>query len=219
MKELFSKRAKKIITTVSLSCFLCSPVSYVCSMNQASAAALNTNVAYEQQFNTVGFDKDDHWNRGRSDEDKDWKKPPRHDDDDDEHEHHHDHEHEHHHDHDEEHEHHHDHEHEHEHHHDHDHDHHHHHADDVFTSWGTETPKKYEKAELDSILKKLSESEDYGKVLRSKGMLPCTDGTWMYFDLVPEEYEIREGSADFTGRICVIGSELKEDALKELFEV
>lgn len=76
MKELFSKRAKKIITAVSLSCFLCSPVSYVCSMNQASAAALNTNVAYEQQFNTVGFDKDDHWNRGRSDEDKDWKKPP-----------------------------------------------------------------------------------------------------------------------------------------------
>lgn len=76
MKELFSKRAKKIITTVSLSYFLCSPVSYVCSMNQASAAALNTNVAYEQQFNTVGFDKDDHWNRGRSDEDKDWKKPP-----------------------------------------------------------------------------------------------------------------------------------------------
>ena len=138
-----------------------------------------------------------------------------------EHEHHHDHEHEHHHDHEHEHEHHHDHEHEHEHHHDHDHehDHHHHHADDVFTSWGTETPKKYEKAELDSILKKLSESEDYGKVLRSKGMLPCTDGTWMYFDLVPEEYEIREGSADFTGRICVIGSELKEDALKELFEV
>lgn len=76
MKELFSKRAKKIITTVSLSCFLCSPVSYVCSMNQALAGALNTNVAYEQQFNTVGFDKDDHWNRGRSDEDKDWKKPP-----------------------------------------------------------------------------------------------------------------------------------------------
>ena len=126
------------------------------------------------------------------------------------------HEHEHHHHDHEDHEHHHDHDHED---HDHEHDHHHHHADDVFTSWGTETPKKYEKAELDSILKKLSESEDYGKVLRSKGMLPCTDGTWMYFDLVPEEYEIREGSADFTGRICVIGSELKEDALKELFEV
>lgn len=83
MKELFSKRAKKIITAVSLSCFLCSPVSYVYSMNQASAAALNTNVAYEQQFDTVGFDKDDHWNRGRSDEDKDWKKPPPPRDDDD----------------------------------------------------------------------------------------------------------------------------------------
>lgn len=170
-----------------------------------------------------------------------------HDEDDDEHEHHghechhdHDHEHECHHDHDHEHECHHDHNHEHECHHDHDHEHechhdhdhehechhehghdheHHHHADDIFTSWGTETPKKYDREELDSILKKLSESEDYGKVLRSKGMLPCTDGTWMYFDLVPEEYEIREGSADFTGRICVIGSELKEDALKELFEV
>ena len=164
--------------------------------------------------------------------------------DDDEHEHHHDedeHEHHHHdgeecgcgHHHDEdEHEHHHDEdEHEHHHHHDgeecgcghhhdedgHEHHHHHHHADEVFTSWGEETPKKYEKDELEGILKKLSETEEYGKVLRSKGMLPCTDGTWMYFDLVPEEYEIREGKPDFTGRICVIGSELKEDALKELF--
>lgn len=134
--------------------------------------------------------------------------------DDDEHEHHHDEdEHEHHHHHDGE-----------EcgcgHHHDedeHEHHHHHHHADEVFTSWGEETPKKYEKNELEGILKKLSETEEYGKVLRSKGMLPCTDGTWMYFDLVPEEYEIREGKPDFTGRICVIGSELKEDALKELF--
>ena len=130
-----------------------------------------------------------------------------------EHEHHHHHDGEecccgHHHD-DDEHEHHHD-EDEHEH-------HHHHHADEVFTSWGEETPKKYEKDELEGILKKLSETEEYGKVLRSKGMLPCTDGTWMYFDLVPEEYEIREGKPDFTGRICVIGSELKEDALKELF--
>ena len=145
-----------------------------------------------------------------------------HHDHDHEHECHHDHNHEHecHHDHDHEHECHHDHDHEHECHHEHGHDHeHHHHADDIFTSWGMETPKKYDREELDSILKKLSESEDYGKVLRSKGMLPCTDGTWMYFDLVPEEYEIREGSADFTGRICVIGSELKEDALKELFEV
>ena len=139
----------------------------------------------------------------------------------------HDHEHEHHHDHDEEcgcgH----DHEHEHEHHHDHDgecgcgHDHHHghHHADEVFTSWGVETPNKYDKEELSEILRKLSETDDYGEILRAKGMLPTPDGKWMFFDLVPEEYEIREGSADFTGRICVIGSELKEDALKELFEV
>ena len=153
--------------------------------------------------------------------------------DEEEHGHHHDDEHEHHH-HDgeecccghhhddDEHEHHHD-EDEHEHHHHHDGEecgcghHHHHHADEVFTSWGEETPKKYEKDELEGILKKLSETEEYGKVLRSKGMLPCTDGTWMYFDLVPEEYEIREGKPDFTGRICVIGSELKEAALKELF--
>ena len=123
----------------------------------------------------------------------------------------------------------HDHEHEHEHHHhDHDgecgcgHDHHHeghHHADDVFSSWGTETPNKYDKATLEGILKKLAETEEYGKILRSKGMLPCTDGTWMYFDLVPGEYEIRDGKADFTGRICVIGAELKEDALKTLFEI
>ena len=144
----------------------------------------------------------------------------------------HDHEHEHHHDgecgcghdHDhEEHEHHHD--HEHEHHHDgecgcghhHDHDHHHHHADEVFTSWGKETPRKYSKEELEHILKTLDESEDLGMVLRAKGMLPCTDGTWMHFDLVPGEYEIRTGAADYTGRLCVIGSKLKEDKLEELF--
>lgn len=121
--------------------------------------------------------------------------------------HHHDEEHEHHHDHDED---------------DHDHHHHHeghHHADDVFSSWGTETPNKYDKETLEDILKKLANTEEYGKILRSKGMLPCTDGTWMYFDLVPGEYEIRDGKADFTGRICVIGAELKEDALKTLFEI
>ena len=116
-------------------------------------------------------------------------------------------------------------EHEHHHHHDgecgcgHHHEHGHHHADEVFTSWGVETPNKYDKEELSEILRKLSETDDYGNILRAKGMLPCTDGTWMYFDLVPEEYEIREGSADFTGRICVIGAELKEAALKELFNV
>ena len=102
----------------------------------------------------------------------------------------------------------------------HDHDHEgHHHADDVFSSWGTETPNKYDKETLEDILKKLANTEEYGKILRSKGMLPCTDGTWMYFDLVPGEYEIRDGKADFTGRICVIGAELKEDALKTLFEI
>lgn len=155
------------------------------------------------------------------------------DHDHEEHEHHHDHDEEcccgHHHDHDHDHEEH-DHEdhdhHDHEHHHDgecscgHHHDHEgHHHADDVFSSWGTETPNKYDKETLDGILNKLANSEEYGKILRSKGMLPCTDGTWMYFDLVPGEYEIREGNADFTGRICVIGAELKEDSIKELFQM
>jgi G3E family GTPase len=168
-----------------------------------------------------------------------------HHDDDEEHEHHH-HDHDgecgcgHHHDDDEEHEHHHhdhddecchhDHDHEHEHHHHdhdgecchHDHEHHHeghHHADDVFTSWGEETPNKYDKEALDAILKKLANTNEYGSILRAKGMLPANDGTWMYFDLVPEEYEIREGNPDYTGRICVIGAELKEDALKELFNL
>ena len=146
-----------------------------------------------------------------------------HHDDDEEHEHHH---HDHdgeccHHDHDHDHEHHH-----HDHdgeccHHDHDHHHHegHHHADDVFTSWGEETPNKYDKEALDAILKKLANTNEYGSILRAKGMLPANDGTWMYFDLVPEEYEIREGNPDYTGRICVIGAELKEDALKELFNL
>ena len=153
---------------------------------------------------------------------------------DHDHEHHHDHDHEHHHhDHDEEcscgcgHDHDHDHDHEHHHHdhdeecscgcgHDHDH-HHHHHADEVFTSWGKETPKKYNKEELDTILQKLSKDDSYGMILRSKGILQTEDGSWIQFDLVPGEYEIREGSADYTGRICVIGSKLKEDELEGLF--
>ena len=139
------------------------------------------------------------------------------------------------HDHDHEHEHHHDHDgecgcghdHEHEHHHDHDgecscgHDHHHghHHADEVFTSWGVETPDKYDKETLSEILRKLSETDNYGDILRAKGMLPTPEGKWMFFDLVPEEYEIRDGEPEITGRICVIGAKLKEDALKELFNV
>lgn len=131
------------------------------------------------------------------------------------------HEHDHDHGHDHHHEHHHDHDHEHDHKcgcgHDHDHEHHHHHADEVFTSWGKETPKKYNKENLESILKKLSEDEAYGIILRSKGILQTEDGSWIQFDLVPGEYEIREGSADYTGRICVIGSKLDEEKLGQLF--
>ena len=164
-----------------------------------------------------------------------------------EHDHHHHHDHEcgcghdheehenHHHDHDhEEHEHHH-HDHDHEcgcghdheehehHHHDHEcgcgHDHHHHHADEVFTSWGRETIRKYSQNELKEMLDALSESGDYGIILRAKGMLPAEDGTWIYFDMVPEETEIREGAPEYTGRLCVIGSKLKEDKLAELFKL
>ena len=156
----------------------------------------------------------------------------------------HDHDHEHHHhdhdeecgcghDHDHEH-HHHDHEecgcghdHDHEHHHDHDdecgcghhHDHHHHHADEVFTSWGRETIKKFTREGLEKMLESLSASEEYGVILRAKGMLPAEDGTWIYFDMVPEETEIREGSPEYTGRLCVIGSKLNEEKLAKLFGV
>ena len=153
----------------------------------------------------------------------------RHAQDEEEHEHHHhdhDHEeHEHHHDHDhEEHEHHHDHDHEeHEHHHEHgenctcgchDHEHHHHHADEVFTSWGKETPHKFEKSKIEEILKGFVDSDN---ILRSKGMVESTDGSWIYFDMVPGEYEIREGEPDYTGRIVVIGTEIHEHELEELF--
>ena len=118
----------------------------------------------------------------------------------------------------------HDHDHEH-HHHDHDgecgcgHDHHHHHADEVFTSWGRETIRKFTREGLEKMLESLSASEEYGVILRAKGMLPAEDGTWIYFDMVPEETEIREGSPEYTGRLCVIGSKLKEDKLAELFGV
>ncbi|MFQ7504395.1 MAG: CobW family GTP-binding protein [Coprococcus sp.] len=148
------------------------------------------------------------------------------------HEHHHDHdEHEHHHDHDE-HEHHHDHDDhdDHDHHHDHDHgdectcgchdhDHHHHHADEVFTSWGKETPHKYNEDKLREILDTLADTEKYGVILRAKGIVPSDAGEWLYFDLVPGEFEVRKGKADITGKLCVIGSKLKEDDLAELFEV
>ena len=141
------------------------------------------------------------------------------------HEHHHDHDHE-------EHEHHHDHDHgEHEHHHDHDHEcgcgcgHHHHdheghhHADDVFTSWGKETIRTYTKEEIGNILKTLEEDGSYGNILRAKGMVAGADGEWIYFDMVPGEHEVRTGAPEYTGRICVIGAEIKEDKLAELFQV
>ena len=154
--------------------------------------------------------------------------------------HHHDHDHDHEcgcgHDHEEHEHHHHDHDHEcgcghdheeHEHHHhDHDHecgcghdhhDHHHHHADEVFTSWGKETVRKYSREEIEKILKTLSEDDSYGMILRAKGMLESEDGVWTYFDMVPEEVDIREGSAEYTGRICVIGSKLDEAKLEQLW--
>ena len=167
-----------------------------------------------------------------------------HDDEDEEHEHHHHHHedgeecddpecechHHHHDDEDEEHEHHH---HHHEdgeecddpasechHHHDHDHDHehhHHHHADEVFASWGMETPRKFSEQELREILEQLGDAVQYGIVLRAKGILDAKDGQWLYFDYVPGEMEIRRGAAAVTGRFCVIGSHIREDALKELF--
>ena len=136
-----------------------------------------------------------------------------HDEDEDEHEHCHHHEH----DHDEEHE-----------HHNHHHGdgecddpecachHHHHHADEVFTSWGAETPKQFTQADIDRILTAL-DSGEYGAILRAKGIVPAADGQWLHFDYVPQEHEVRYGAADYTGRLCVIGSQLKEDGLKTLF--
>ena len=107
----------------------------------------------------------------------------------------------------------------HDHEHDHDHDHHgHHHADEVFTSFGLETPATFEKADVEAILEALEQEETYGFVLRAKGMVPSRDGTWVYFDYVPGESNVREGKPDVTGKICVIGSKLNEENLKQLFE-
>ena len=154
------------------------------------------------------------------------------------HEHHHDHDHEHHHDHEHDHDHeeheHHDHEHHHdhgadctcgchdhdheEHHHDHEHEHeHHHHADEVFTSWGIETVHRFSRAELEDLLKLLSMTQDFGTVLRAKGIVQTEEGGWLEFDMVPEETEIRDCKPDYIGRICVIGTELKKDELEKVF--
>ena len=103
--------------------------------------------------------------------------------------------------------------------HDHDHDHHHHHADEVFSSWGKETPHKYSEEQLREILTRLSDDDECGIILRAKGILPCTDGTWLHFDMVPEEFEVRHGEADYTGRLCVIGSHLNEEELAKVFDL
>ena len=105
------------------------------------------------------------------------------------------------------------------HHHDHDGHHHHHHADEIFTSWGMETPKKFTEEELRAILSALDDEEKYGVILRAKGIVDASDGDWLYFDYVPEETDIRRGSAGVTGRFCVIGSHINEAALKELFHI
>ena len=181
-----------------------------------------------------------HHHHDDDDEEEEHEHHHHHDDDDDEeehghHHHHHDHDdddeeehghHHHHHDHDEddedEHEHHHHHDHdddedEHEHHHHH-HGHHHHHADDVFTSWGFETPRAFRVSELEEILAALGDEKTYGVILRAKGMVPSADGgAWLHFDMVPEEQEIREGAAEVTGKICVIGADIHTDKLEELF--
>ena len=140
-----------------------------------------------------------------------------HDHEDHDHEHHHDHDHDHHHDHE-------DHDHHHE--HDenctcgcHDHDHHHHHADEVFTSWGKETPHKFTKEKIEDVLKTLCETDDYGTILRAKGMVEDENGSWIYFDMVPGEYELRDGEPDYTGRLCVIGCNIDEHRLEELFGI
>ncbi|MBP5192818.1 MAG: GTP-binding protein, partial [Eubacterium sp.] len=164
-------------------------------------------------------DEDEHHHHHHDDDDED-EHHHHHHDDDDEHEHHH-----HHHDDDDDED-----EHEHHHHHHYDengvcscgHHHHHHHghdADEVFTSWGKETAHKYSREELEEILKALSVEDDneYGIILRAKGIIPDKDNNWLEFDLVPGEYEIREGKADYTGKLCVIGSKLKEDKIAELF--
>ena len=148
-----------------------------------------------------------------------------------EHHHEHDHEHEHHHEHDHEHEHHHDHDHDHEHdhhHHDHgedcscgchDHDHHHHHADEVFTSWGKESTKAFTADGIRTILEQLEDEKRFGRILRAKGIVPGEDGKWIHFDYIPGEADVRFGSAGVIGRFCVIGAELHEDALGELFGI
>ncbi len=194
--------------------------------NSTVLAAMEKKTSFEQELleemkhahEDEDEDEHEHHHHHHHDEDEDEHEHHHHDDDEDEdeHEHHH-----HHHDDDED-------EHEHHHHHHEDgeechcgcgHHHHHHHADEVFTSWGHETPRKYTHDELDKALKALANTDEYGTILRAKGMVESTDGTWMHFDLTPEEYEIRKGAADYTGRLCVIGQNLKEEDIEKLFNL
>ena len=179
-------------------------------------------------------DEHEHHHHHHDDEDEHEHHHHHHDDDDDEDEHEHHHHHHHDDDDEDEHEHHHHHDHDHEHaevvvdekgnriYRSHDHHHHHHHhgghdADEIFVSWGMETPARYSQDEIREILAQLDDEEKYGIVLRSKGMVPDAEGRWVHFDYVPEETEVRYGAADVTGKICVIGAQLKEDALADLF--
>ncbi len=196
-------------------------------MDELMAEANRLHEEHEKEHHDHDHEEHEHHHH---DHDHEEHEHHHHDHDHEEHEHHHDHgheEHEHHHDHDHE-------EHEHHHHHDHDHEghehhydengvcscgHHHHHADEVFTSIGLETPHKYTREELENALQKLSEGESYGKILRAKGIVPSTEGEWFHFDFVPGEYEVRTGAADYTGRLCVIGTDVKEQEMKELFHI
>ena len=99
------------------------------------------------------------------------------------------------------------------------HHHHHHHADDVFNSWGTETPHKYDKSEIEAILKRLVETDEFGTILRAKGMVPAKDGSWIYFDAVPGEYELRDGQPEYTGKLCVIGTKVDSESMEKLFGI
>ena len=199
------------------------------AMDQNGLRAEMERLAHEEEHHHHEHDEDEHEHHHHHHEDGEECDDPEcechhhHDHDEEEHEHHHGHDHE------EGHEHHH---HHHEdgeecddpecechHHHDHDGHHHHHHADEVFTSWGLETPRKYSEAELQEILASLSNAVEYGIVLRAKGILDASDGEWLYFDYVPGESNIRRGAAAVTGRFCVIGSHIQEEALKELFKI
>ena len=191
---------------------------------KALAEARHAKDAEEHEHEHHHHDHEDHDHEDHDHDDHDHDHDD-HNHDHDDHDHHHDHDHDHddHH-HDDHDDHHHDHDHDdHDHDHDenctcgcHDHEHHHHHADEVFTSWGKETPHKFERAKIEEILKGFVDSDT---ILRSKGMVECVDGTWLYFDMVPGEYEIREGEPDYTGRIVVIGTEIHEDELLKLFGI